>query len=96
MIQKRMLRNIFGSKKDLVMAVWGKRHNEELRDLYTSPCVIRIIKPRRMRWEESVVRIGKKRNAYRLLMGIPERKRPLGRTGNRWVHNIKMDLVKIE
>jgi hypothetical protein len=66
-------------------------HNEELRDLYSSPSIIRIIKSRRMRWAGHVARIGEKRNAYRLLVGNPEEKRPLGRPRRRWVDNIKMD-----
>jgi hypothetical protein len=67
-------------------------HNEELRDLYSSPSIIRIITLRRMRCAGHVARIGEKRNAYRLLVGKPEGKRPLGRPRRRWVHNIRMDL----
>jgi hypothetical protein len=66
-------------------------HNEELRDLYSSPSVIRIIKSRR-RWAGHVARRGEKRNAYRLLVGKPEGRRPLGRPRCRWVDNIRMDL----
>jgi hypothetical protein len=58
---------------------WRKLHNEELRDLYSSPSIIRMVKSRRMRWAEHVARKGEKRNAYRLLVGKPEGKRPLGR-----------------
>jgi hypothetical protein len=67
-------------------------HNEELRDLYFSPNIIRIIKSRRMRWAGHVARMGEKRNAYRLLVGKPEGKRSLGRPRRRWMDNIKMDL----
>jgi hypothetical protein len=67
---------------------WRKLHNEELRDLYSSPSIIRIIKSRSMRWEGHVARMGEKRNAYRLLVG----KRPLGRPRRRWVDNIRMDV----
>jgi hypothetical protein len=70
-------------------------HNEELRDLYSSPSIIRIIKSRRMRWAGHVARIGEKRNVYRLLVGKPEGKRPLGRPRRRWVDNIKMDLGEV-
>jgi hypothetical protein len=70
-------------------------HNEELPDLYSSPSIIRIIKSRTMRWAGNVARMGEKRNAYRLLMGTPEGKRPLGRPRRRWVHNIKMDLGEV-
>jgi hypothetical protein len=69
-----------------------KLHNEELRDLYSSPGIIRIIKSRRMRWARYVARMGEKRNAYRLLVGKSEGKRPLGRPRRRWVDNIRMDL----
>jgi hypothetical protein len=72
-----------------------KLHNEELRDLYSSPSIIRIIKSRRMRWAGHVARRGEKRNAYRLLVGKPEGKRPLGRPRRKWVDNIKMDLLEI-
>jgi hypothetical protein len=65
---------------------------EELHDLYSSPSIIRIIKSRRMRWAGHVARMGEKRNAYRLLVGKPEGKRPLGRPRRGWVDNIRMDL----
>jgi hypothetical protein len=74
---------------------WRKLHNEELHDLYSSPNIIRIIKSRRMRWAGHVTRMGEKRNAYRLLVGKPEGKRPLGRPRRKWVDNIKMDLLEI-
>jgi hypothetical protein len=70
-------------------------HNEELRDLYSSPSIIRIMKSRRMRWAGHVVRIGEQRHAYRLLVGKPVGKRPLGRPRHRWVDNIRMDLGKL-
>jgi hypothetical protein len=67
-------------------------HNEELHNLYSSPNIIRMIKSRRMRWAEHVARMGEKRNAYRILVGKPEGRRPLGRPKRRWVDNIKIDL----
>jgi hypothetical protein len=67
-------------------------HNEELRDLYSSPSIIRIIKSRMIRYVGHVERMGKNRNAYRLLMGKPEGKRSLGRPRRMWVDNIRMDL----
>jgi hypothetical protein len=79
----RVLRRIFGLKRDEVTGEGRKLHNEELRDLYSSPNIIRIIKSRRMRWAGHVARMGEKRNAYRLLMGKPEGKRPLGRPRRR-------------
>jgi hypothetical protein len=90
--ENRVLRRrIFGPKRDEVMGGWKKLHNEELRDLYSSPSIIRIIKSKRMRWAGHVVLMGEKRNAYRLLVGKPEGKRPLGRPRRRWVDNIMMD-----
>jgi hypothetical protein len=74
---------------------WRKLYNEELRDLNPSPSIIRIIKSRRMRWAGHVARIGEKRNAYGLLVGKPEGKRPLARRRRRWVDNIKMELVEV-
>jgi hypothetical protein len=74
---------------------WRKLHNEELHNLYSSPSIIRIIKSRRMRWAGHVERMGEKRNVYMLLVGNPERKRPLGRPRRRWMDNIKMDLLEI-
>jgi hypothetical protein len=94
MFENKVLRRIFGPKRDEVKGEWRKMHNEELRDLYSSPSIIRIMKSRRMRWAGHVARIGEKRNAYRLLVGKPERKRPLGRPTRRWVDDIGMDLVK--
>jgi hypothetical protein len=67
----------------------------ELRDLYSSPSIIRIIKSRRMRWAGHVTRMWEKRNAYRLLVRKPEGKRPLGRPGRRWVDNIMIDLGEV-
>jgi hypothetical protein len=93
--ENRVLRRIFGPKRDGVTGGWRKLHNEELLNLYSSPCIIRIIKPRRMRWAGHVARMGEKRNVYRLLVGKPERKRPLGRPRRRWIDNIKMDPLEI-
>jgi hypothetical protein len=67
--ENRVLRRIFGPKRDEVMAEWRKLHNKELCDLYSSPSIIRIIKSRTMRWVGHVARMGEKRNAYRLLGG---------------------------
>jgi hypothetical protein len=78
-----------------VTGEWRKMHNEELRDLYSSPSIIRMTKLRRMRWEGHVARMGEKRKAYRLLVGKPEGKRPLGRPRCRWVDNIKMDFGEV-
>jgi hypothetical protein len=93
--ENKVLRRIFGPKRDEVTGELRKLHNEELRDLYSSPSVIRIIKSRRMRWAGHVARMGEKRNACRLLVRKPEGKRPLGRPRRRWVDNIRMDLLDI-
>jgi hypothetical protein len=69
--------------------------NKELHDLYSSPSIIRIIKARRMRWAGHVAQMREKRNAYRMLVGKPEGRRPLGRPRRRWVDNIRMDLVEV-
>jgi hypothetical protein len=74
---------------------WRKLHNEELHKLYSSPNIIRAIKSRRMIWTGHIARMGDKRNAYRILVGTPEGKRPLGRPRCRWEDNIKIYLSKI-
>jgi len=87
-----VLRRIFGPKRDEVAREWRKLHNEELSDLYSSPNIVRVIKSRRMRWAGHVARMGERRGVYRVLVGKPEGKRPLGRPRRRWEDNIKMDL----
>jgi hypothetical protein len=72
-----------------------KLHNEELHDLYSSPSIIRIIKARRMRWAGHVTRMGEKRNPYRLLVGKPEARMPLGTPRRKWLENIRVDLVEV-
>jgi hypothetical protein len=69
--------------------------NVELHDLYSSPNIVKVIKSRRMRWAGHVARMGEGRGAYRVLVGRPEGKRPLGRPRRRWENNIKMDLAEI-
>jgi hypothetical protein len=91
-----VLRRISGPKRDKVTGGWRKLHNEELHNLYSSPSIIRKMKLRRMRWAGHVARMGEKRNAYRVFVGEPEEKRPLGRPRHGWVKNIKMDLREIE
>jgi hypothetical protein len=91
-LENRVLKGIFGPKKDEVTGEWKRLHNEELYDLYLSPNIIRVIKSRRMRWAGHVARIGEGRGAYRILVGRPERRRPLGRPSRRWEDNIKTNL----
>jgi hypothetical protein len=94
-IENRVLRRIFGPKRDHVTGDWRRLHNEELNNLYSSPNTIRMIKSRMMRWAGHVARMGATWNAYRILAGKPEGKRPIGRPRRRWVDNIKIDLREI-
>jgi hypothetical protein len=91
----RALRRIVGPKRDEETGEWRKFDNEEPRDLYCSLSIIRIIKSSRMRWASHVARMGEKRSAYRLLVGRPEGKRPLGRPRRRWVDNIRIDFGEV-
>jgi hypothetical protein len=75
----RVLRGIFGPKRDGVTGEWIRLHNEDLYDLYSSPNIIRVMKSRRIRWAGHVARMGEGRGAYRILVGRPEERRPLGR-----------------
>src|SRR5215470_10217895 len=93
--ENRVLRRIFGHTRDEATGDWRRLHNEELNDLYSSPNIIRVIKSRRMRWAEHVARRGEGRGAYRILVGRPEGRRPLGRPRRRWEDNIKMDLREV-
>ena len=88
------MRRVFGSKRDEVTGEWRKLHNEELNDLY-SPNIVRVIISRRMRWVGHVVRMGERRGVYRILVGKPEGKRPLGRPKRRWEDNIKTGLQEV-
>jgi hypothetical protein len=90
--ENRVLRRTFGPKRDEVTGGCRKLHNKELRSLYSSPSIIRIIKSIIMRWAGHVARTGAKRNAYRIVVGKPKGKKQLRRRGRRWVDNIKMDL----
>jgi hypothetical protein len=92
--ENRVLRTIFGPKRDEVTGEWRKLHNEELHDLPSSTSIIIIMKARRMRWAGHVARMREKRNAYRLV-GKPEGRRLLGRSRRRWLDNIRMDLVEV-
>jgi hypothetical protein len=93
--ENRVLRRIFGPKRDEVTGKWRKLHNGELHNLYSSPDIIRQMKSRRMRWAGHVTRMGEGRNVYRVLVGKPKEKIPLGRPRRRWEDEIKMDLRKI-
>jgi len=93
--ENRVLRRIFGPMRDEVIGEWRKLHNEELNELYCSPNTMRVIQSRRMRWAGHVARTGEERGVYRVLVGEPEGRRPLGRPRSRWEGNIKMDLQEV-
>ena len=95
MFENRVLRRIFGSRRDGVRGECRKLHNEELNDLYSSPNIVRVIKPRRMRQAGHVARMGEGRGVHKVLVGKPEGKRPLGRPRHRWEDNIKMYLQEV-
>ena len=93
MFENRVLRRIFGAKRDEVTGQWRKLHHEEL---YCSPSIVQVIKLRRMRWAGLVARMGERRGVYRVLVGKPEGKRPLGRPRGRWEDSITIDLQAME
>ena len=95
MFENRVLRRIFGSKRDGVTGQWRKLHNEELNEMYCSPNIVRVIKWRRMRWAGHVARMEEGRGVHKVLVGKPGGKSPLGRPRRRWEDNIKMDLEEV-
>ena len=95
MFKNMVLRRIFGPRRDGVTGEWRRLHNEELNDLYASPNIVRVIKSRRMRWAGNVARMGEERGVYRVLVGKPDGKRPLGRPRRTWVDNIRTELQMV-
>jgi len=93
--ENKVLRRIFGPRRNQVTGEWKRLHNEELNDLYSSPNIVGVIKSRRMRWAGHVARKGEERGVYRVLVGKSEGKRPLGRPRRRWVDNIRMALQEV-
>ena len=93
--ENMVLRRIFGTRRDEATEEWRRLHNEELNDLYSSSNIARVIKSRRIRWTGHVARMGEERGVYRVLLGEPEGKRPVGRPRRRWVDNIRMDLQEV-
>ena len=93
--ENMVLRRIFGPRRDEVTGEWRRLHNEELNDLYSSPNIVRVIKSRRVRLAGHVARMGEEMGVYRVLVGKPEGRRPLGRPRRRWVDTIRMDLQEV-
>jgi len=91
-----VLRRIFGTRRDEVTGEWRRLHKEELNDLYCSLNIVWVIKSRRKKWAGHVARMGEERGVYRVLVGRPEGRRPLGRPRRRWVDNIRLDLQEGE
>jgi len=83
------------TRRDEVTGEWRRLHNDELNDLYSSPNIVWVIKSRRMRWAGHVARMGEEKGVYRVLMGKPEGRRPVGRPRRRWVNNIRMALQEV-
>jgi hypothetical protein len=93
--ENRVLRRVFGPKRDEVTGEWRKLNNEELNNLYSSPSIVRVVKSSRMRWAGHVARMGEERGVHRVLVGKPEGKRQLGRPRRRWEDNIKIDVQEV-
>jgi hypothetical protein len=93
--ENRILRRIFGPKRDDVTGEWRKLHSQELHNLYSSPNIIRHIKSRSIRWAGHEARVGEERKVYKVLVGKPEGKRPLGRPRHRCEDGIKMAVLRL-
>jgi len=93
--ENKVLRRIFGPRRDKVMGEWRRFHDEELNDLHSSPNIVRVIKSRRMRWAGHVACMGEERGVYSVLVGKPEGRRPLEKPRRRWVDNIRRDLQEV-
>ena len=95
MFENRVLRRVFGAKREGVKGERRKLHNEEHSDLYSLPNFVLVVKSRRMRWAGHVARMSEGRGVHRVLVGKPEGKRPMGRPRRRWEDNIKMELQEV-
>ena len=90
--ENRVVRRVFGPKRNEVTGEWRKIHIEKLNDLYSLPSIVRVVKSRRIKWAGHVARMGEGKGVHRVLVGKREGKRPLGRPRHRWEDNIKMVL----
>jgi hypothetical protein len=90
-----VLRRIFGPEKDEVTGEWRGLHNKRLHALYLSVNIIRVIKSKRLRWAVHIACLGVRKGAYKVLVGKPEGRRPLGRPRHKWEDNIEMDLREV-
>jgi hypothetical protein len=90
--ENRVLRRVFGPRRDEVTGEWRKLYNEELNDLYSLPNIVRVVKSRRIRWAGHVACMGEKKGVHKVLVEKPEGKRPLGKPRRKWKDNIKMDV----
>jgi hypothetical protein len=95
MFESRALRRLFGPKRDEVTGYWRKLHNAKLNEMYSSPNIVRVSNSRRVRWAENVTLVGESRDVYRVLVGKPDGKRPLGKPRFRGISNIKMYLREV-
>jgi len=93
--ENMVLTRIIGPRRDEVTGEWRRLHNEELNDLYSSPNIVRVMKSRRMRCAGHVGHMVEERGVYRVLVGKPEGKIPLGRLTRKWVDNIRMDIQEV-
>jgi hypothetical protein len=93
--ENRVLRRIFGPKRDEVTGKWRKLHKEELINLYSSSDIIRQVKSRRLRWAGHVARMGEERKVYKVLVGKTEGRRQLGRPRRRWEDGVRMVVREI-
>ena len=95
MFENRVLRRVFGPKRDEVTGEWIKLHNEELMDIYSLPNIVRLVKSRRMRWAGYVARMGEGRGVHSVLVGKPEGMRPLWKPRRRWDDNINLYIQEV-
>jgi len=93
--ENMVLRRIFGPRREEVTEECRRLHNEELNDIYSSPNIVRVVKSRRMRWAGDVAHMGEERVVYRVLVGKPEGRKPLGRHRRRWEDNIRVGLQEV-